>query len=43
MKRLLTLLFLATLLDASANAQQPNPLFPAEPKQIAPDVWWGET
>lgn len=42
MKRLFTALSLATLLSFGASAQQPKPLFPAEPREIAPGVWFQE-
>lgn len=40
MNRLLTILSLAAIWSVGANAQQPKPLFPTEPREIAPDVWF---
>ena len=40
MKRLLTFVFFASLFLGTAHAQEPKPLFPAEPREIAPGVWF---
>ena len=40
MKRIVTALCLASLFLGAAHAQQPKPLFPEEPRELAPDVWF---
>jgi glyoxylase-like metal-dependent hydrolase (beta-lactamase superfamily II) len=42
MKRLLSFSFIASLLTCTLGAQEPKPLFPAEPREIASGVWFQE-